>query len=1066
MYQQNVSASQPQEQWPQNSIRATTYDNYYQQKTENNNIYPPQQLAQAQQHVSQQNSSAYFQQHPAQTTQTNAINFFDQSSSNHTNNNNQTTTTEGWGDWDWNDNSASSGQATQEEANLNAQPLPQTNYNNSLLADSFNVQNNNDSWNWESKENEQQVSNKETPKLDNPSQLEPQNDHLHWNDHSNEKDSQKQQFSWQSAAPNENQQQTTTAPILSDISAVAAKPMQMDCSPPPPPPLEFSSTSENHNYNTNTAANTSPNNIPNTVFVTQAKPVTLPSRQYASPPTGNTPLTENPPQTALMPPQGFQNVEDSNVTASPLVQPPPIATTAAAAANLPPPATLAVAATKTGNPFKRTGVAQHHRGTGFMPPASGQDLSAFNMPPPPPADFANPCPVLANAVVEPDNNELPLQENQEVLTPTTTHPQISLPKANVQPSIAAVQSAPPAPTPPNDERNQYLQTSHLSENSEEQQPEIDGLLPPPGLSRLVLGEPELEASQQRLVMGTEAPNTDSIVSQAAVMHLEERHADGEDTASENAVSVTISGGPVGRFLERKFFFSFLYLKTCLFFTVTSTSSTLSSDRNLYMVPGESNNANNNQQRVVTGVELAEQREIEMDGENLEDEQFNQQQQHHNQTQTLHQHVHPSLSAEARNEPPVEGADDTVAAAVNLSAISAAHTTDQQQQVEQHHHPSSQLNKIKDSIAVSSPNDDDESDERLLNDRGMNQSTAGSSKSRTKYANERLSNASRRRDKRSSIERYESDEYFNSEGEYSSEREERERRERDRRRNYREGSVRSERGANEEEDKRARRPRVANKRDKYYYEGEIRTRGSRDERDRERGVERQNTERRSQRQRGYDNDSRYETEESTRFDSRKDPLRRSTRRHDRDDHAPDYEDYNRRAAAHRSSKRIVADSYESDRREHRRSDKHREARYREDPRYDPREYEDYRKHSSRNARESDLEKEAGAVPSSRPGRMHHDPRHAAAMYGYPSGGYYDPYTAYYYQQMARTNPQAYAEWYKKFYGQATTVGINHASGVQGTSTALHADSALPASGNDGRESVHSGRSSAHNDIKDR
>ncbi|XP_065364026.1 uncharacterized protein Sec16 isoform X2 [Calliphora vicina] len=1063
MYQQNTATPQ-QQQWPQNpqQIAATaTYDNYYQQQPPlpppqaNNNMFQQQQPIAA----APQNPATFFQQQPPATqNQANPVNFFD-----NTNNNNQPTgTVDGWGDWDWNDNSNTSAgappapvvESTQIKADL--QPpvnQPQANYNTSIIADSFSSQNNNnDSWNWEAKENEQHVNNnmqKEPPKLDNVTQ--PQNDNWSWNANANDSEKLQQQvpapgptaneqhndnWNWQST--NENQQHV----------ANAAKPA-------PPPPTEFASsnTAENHNYNTNAAAN----NIPNTVFVTQAKPVTLPPRQYASPPGGNTPVSENPPETALMPPQGFQNIEEvvasrPAAVVSPPLPPPNVATPPLT--NVAPPAGMPPAASSAGNPFKRSGVAQHHRATGLLatatPPAVMQQQATFvapavfNMPPPPPADFANPGSVT---LLEPDNNELPSQENQEVLTPNLTLPNAAtLPTAPITlPNTPASQSVPP----PNDERNQYLQTSHLSENAEEQQPEADGLLPPPGLSRLVLGEPELEASQQRMVMGTESNNTDNAVTQAAAMHLEERHADGEDTASENAMPVISSAGQ----------------------GAAPTASTLSSDRNLYLVPGESNHETNNQpQRVVTGVELAEQREIEMDGENLEDEQIQQQQQQQQQHHQLQQHHHHQqnqhqvLSPEARNEPPVEGADDNVAAAPTINVTNTSHPAADHQLDHQHphHHATNQLPKIKDPNPISSPNDDDDSDERLLNDRGMNPSTAGSSKSRAKYENERLAAASRRRDKRSSTERYESDEYLNSEGEYSSEREERERRERDRRRNYREGSVRSERGVNDEDEKRSRRQRATNKRDKYYYEGEERSRGGggREERERERVAERSKAERRSIRQRGYEADSRYETEESTRFDSRKDPNRRSLRRGDRSDQGADYDDYNRRAA-YRSSKR-PPDNYESDRRDRRRSDKHREPRYREDPRYDPREYEDYRKHSSRNARESDMEKEGAAA--SRSGRMHHDPRHAA-MYGYPSGGYYDPYTAYYYQQMARTNPQAYAEWYKKYYGQAAAGGAPGVS-LPGANSAGHADNSLPATGNDGRESVHSGRSSAHNDVKDR
>lgn len=74
-----------------------------------------------------------------------------------------------------------------------------------------------------------------------------------------------------------------------------------------------------------------------------------------------------------------------------------------------------------------------------------------------------------------------------------------------------------------------------------------------------------------------------------------------------------------------------------------------------------------------------------------------------------------------------------------------------------------------------------------------------------------------------------------------------------------------------------------------------------------------------------------------------------------------------------------------------------------------------------------------------------------MQGYP----YDPYNSYYhqyqqyqyYENLRRTNPQAYAEWYRKYYQQ----------GNQQNATF----------GPDDRASVHSGRSSANEEInKDR
>lgn len=79
---------------------------------------------------------------------------------------------------------------------------------------------------------------------------------------------------------------------------------------------------------------------------------------------------------------------------------------------------------------------------------------------------------------------------------------------------------------PNDERAQYLQTSHLSEQLDLEADQDAGLLPPPGLSRLVLGQPELESQQQRLVTGA----TEQPAQAQAALHMEERLADGEDTS--------------------------------------------------------------------------------------------------------------------------------------------------------------------------------------------------------------------------------------------------------------------------------------------------------------------------------------------------------------------------------------------------------------------------------------------------------------------------------------------------------------------------------------------------------
>jgi len=163
----------------------------------------------------------------------------------------------------------------------------------------------------------------------------------------------------------------------------------------------------------------------------------------------------------------------------------------------------------------------------------------------------------------------PLGVPASIPAPTASYyapPSLLQPVQPVEPDNQEVLSA------PNDERAQYLQTSHLSEQLGEGEADQDaGLLPPPGLSRLVLGQPELDSQQQRLVTGaTEQPPLN--VAQVAALHMQERQADGEDT-SDGEQQV----------------------------------------RNIQTPP----------RRVVTGVEtnapsLREQREVVLDGENLED----------------------------------------------------------------------------------------------------------------------------------------------------------------------------------------------------------------------------------------------------------------------------------------------------------------------------------------------------------------------------------------------------------------------------------------------------------------
>lgn len=212
------------------------------------------------------------------------------------------------------------------------------------------------------------------------------------------------------------------------------------------------------------------------------------------------------------------------------------------------------------------------------------------------------------------------------------------------------------------DRNEYLQTGHLSEDGElgnsnsssvsntesPAQNSSDGngdSLPPPGLSRLVLGEPETSDSSSiqpppgldRLIPGTE-------INRATDISLE-RQADGQDTSevppvrSNQYSSMSQPMTPLTPMSASVDSQSFEHVE-----------AVSESDRNQYLVTGESlvdntsaaipppiSSPASNIQRVVTGVENEEnqdisarenQRELEMDGENLEDQQQQQIQARH------------------------------------------------------------------------------------------------------------------------------------------------------------------------------------------------------------------------------------------------------------------------------------------------------------------------------------------------------------------------------------------------------------------------------------------------------
>lgn len=210
---------------------------------------------------------------------------------------------------------------------------------------------------------------------------------------------------------------------------------------------------------------------------------------------------------------------------------------------MPPPMTVSTG----GNPFKRTGSAVHRN-------------LAFNA-----------APASAASVINPQTMSMtpPTQATPPPPPPATVEPPMSIPVA--EPAIVQEQSANDWPevvpaVVQNNDRNEYLQTDPLSEEvtlENSRQPETFDHLPPPGLSRLVLGETEDHQStnimqSQPSVLNRMVPGTD-LEGPAADVTMQ-RTADGQDDDS-------VLGYPTT--------------------AVELAPTTDLTDRNLYQVAGES-----------------------------------------------------------------------------------------------------------------------------------------------------------------------------------------------------------------------------------------------------------------------------------------------------------------------------------------------------------------------------------------------------------------------------------------------------------------------------------------------
>lgn len=592
------------------------------------------------------------------------------------------------------------------------------------------------------------------------------------------------------------------------------------------------------------------------------------------------------------------------------------------------------------NPFKRTGAHVHNKNIFHSDTMTSQSTTTM------PAQFNQ---FTTNEF----NQQHPPPDNSEVLD------------QNINRNFIAHENHELAP---HNDRNQYLQTGHLSEEAftpteiQSTNYEQNDNLPPPGLSRLVLGQPEIENHQThptepppglaRMVPGTE-------LTHSTPLNLD-RQADGQDTMAHvsSIRPSNVSNYPMQQHQQQQH----------------HSNNIL--DRNLYLVPGESDI---HTQRVVTGglereqsrsvqdvsvISLAdEERELVMDGENLEDDN------------------------QISRDDPIEGAntgDETQA---------TANVVENEQIV-------SPIESNKKFNSNPSTCNDDSDKERSTYYR-----------SQTRRGDE-ISGHRRRRDK--NAERYETEDTDFSD--------------RDRGRLNREGSVRND------------RPRRSKDKDEWPKENRERYRDDR-ERNRKDGDRYRGDKSRQDRYARYETDgSRYETEDSRyeryRRDDRepRDPRRdESDRRHRKGDRSDRGERSDRGDRINRPDRQNESRSNRYKEPSDRKRDKTRSA----DSYYD---YDDdhYRRAGSRNALDRDREKDA---------------RYAAPNYynqqGYQQGYGYDQYSYYqqqqYYETLRRTNPQAYAEWYKMYYSQMQQAQMTGNNITTAT---------------DGRESVHSGRSSAN------
>lgn len=315
----------------------------------------------------------------------------------------------------------------------------------------------------------------------------------------------------------------------------------------------------------------------------------LPNR----PPPSVSPANYPPPGASAMPPPPppcSSTASAGPVPSLPSLPPPPSSSSYPPPMNFPP--------TSGSNPFKQTAQFSHKKGS-----ASSSTLQAYptstsntNLVSPAAVNKASqhrvPVGFGANLETTPDNSERPDQPQMSPFRPMPIGPQVP---DNLE-------------VAPQNDRNEYLQTAHLSSGNYGDNTDFSRNAPPPGFHRMVVGQQEPEYSQNINMPGDEPPpglarmvpgqqtESDNSYNQPSD-NYRERHIDGQPTENEGRPFRQADGQqnpdynqtPPARTSERRPF---------------------GLDR---MVPGEScnnefpqyqgnNYGSSNEQRVVTGVD--------------------------------------------------------------------------------------------------------------------------------------------------------------------------------------------------------------------------------------------------------------------------------------------------------------------------------------------------------------------------------------------------------------------------------------------------------------------------------